>query len=86
MVASPAVVAQDRCLYGVEEGDVSVFAEGNGVEIDVAQAPEAIASPRVERAVVACLFDCIEDVAKLDDVAAPGAIADIDACPRHIVD
>ena len=48
--------------------------------------PEAVAAPGIEAAVVAGLLDRVEDVAVLDDMAAPAAVADVDAGARHVVD
>ena len=56
------------------------------VQIEAVQPPIAVAAPGIEGAVVAGLLHRVEDVAELDDVAAPAAVADVDAGPRHVVD
>ena len=56
------------------------------VQVQAVEAPVAVAAPGVERAVVAGLLDRVEDVAELDHVAAPAAVADVDARPRHVVE
>ncbi len=56
------------------------------VQVQAVQAPEAVAAPGVERAVVAGFLDRVEDVAELDHVAAPAAVADVDAGARHVVE
>ena len=56
------------------------------IEIQIGQAPETVASPGVEGTVVAGLLYRVEDIAELDEVAAPAPIADIDAGAGHVVD
>ena len=48
--------------------------------------PVAVASPGIERTVVACFLDRIEYVVELQDMAAPGSFADIDPGAGSVVD
>ena len=87
VVAAPAAVANDVRLHRVEEHHVLVgFPRPVVVQIETGQPPVAVAAPGIERAVVARLLDGVEDIAELDGVAAPAAVAEIDARPRHVVD
>ena len=47
--------------------------------------PIAVAAPGIEAAVIARFLDRVEDVAVLDDVSAPAAVADVDARAGHVV-
>ena len=85
VVAAPAGVPQDRRLPGVPSRHLGVVGR-HRVHLPAVAVPEAVAAPRVERPVVAGLLDRVEDVAELDDVAAPAAVADVDARARHVVD
>ena len=78
MVAAPAVVAEDGRSSRASRGTIALLAFPGlvVVQIQAAQPPEAVAAPGVERAVVAGFLDGVEDVAELDDVAAPAAVAD----------
>jgi hypothetical protein len=48
--------------------------------------PVAVAPPRVEGSVIVGFLDGIEHIAAFDEVAAPAAVADVDAGPGTIVD
>lgn len=74
VVAPPAVVVQDDRLAAIPQGHVRILGPRR-----LPQVPIAVAAPGVERAVVAGLLDRVEDVAILDDVAAPAPVADVDA-------
>ena len=74
-------------LDGVQQRHVLLgFPDLVVVQVQAVEAPVAVAAPGIERAVVAGFLDRIEDVAELDHVAAPAAVADVDAGPRHVVE
>ena len=81
VITAPAAVADDARLHRVQQRQLRQLAGRR-----VLQAPEAVAPPRVEGAVVAGLLDGIEHVAELDQVPAERALADVDAGARHVVD
>ena len=86
MIAAPAVVAQVGRLDGIQQWQILMAIADEGVGIGSAQAPPAVPTPGIEGAVVAGLEHGIEDIAPLDDMAAPAAIADVDPGARHAID
>src|ERR1019366_5303297 len=85
VIASPAVISQDDRLDRIEHGQIRHLLDASIHFVDVWD-PVAIAPPGVERTVVTGFFDRVEDIAKLHDVAAPAAVADIDSGAWHVVD
>ena len=87
VVAAPAVVAQDgRSSRRPSSGRSGFGLTHVVIVVDSLRPQIAVAAPGVERAVVAGFLDGVEDVAELDDVAAPATVADVDAGTRHVVD
>ena len=78
MVAAPAAVADDVRRDGIEEGKIGVESHGF-VHLRVALVPKAVASPGIERPVVVGLENGVEHIAALDEMSAPGSLADVDA-------
>ena len=86
VVAAPAVVAEDGWVAPCRGAAGSGSAATSLSTTPHVGLPEAVAAPGVEAAVVAGFQHGVEDVAELDEVAAPAAVADVDAGARHVVD
>ena len=85
VVAAPAGVTQGVGHDHVEQRQLRGGLHP-GVDFGCLWHPEAVAAPGVKTAVVAGFLDGVEHVAELDEVAAKGAVADVDAGARHVVD
>ena len=55
-------------------------------QVGLRETPVFVASPRVERSMVAGFEAGIVDQVVLDDVPAPGAVTDANACAWHLID
>src|ERR1700687_1679285 len=58
----------------------------HGVQAETLDAPPAIATPRVEGAMVAGLFHGVEDVAVVDMVPSPATVSYVNSRARYVVD
>src|SRR5438128_5350887 len=58
----------------------------HGVQVETLDAPPAIATPRVEGAMVAGRFHSIEDVAMVDMVPSTATVSYVDSRARYVVD
>ena len=85
MIAAPAVVAQDDGPNDIEQREARIR-QNLSVHHPHVRMPEPVAPPGVEAAVVAGFQHRVKDVAVLDDVPAPAAVADVDARTRHVAD
>ena len=84
--ALEAIVAQGRDVHGIEPCQVAHAGELRGRGVALHPHPVAVATPTVERAVFAAFEAGVEDVAPLDDVAAPHVVVDVDGGAGHVVD
>ena len=84
--ALEAIVAQGRDVHGIEPRHIAHAGELGGRGVALHAHPMAVATPTVERAVFATFEAGVEDVAPLDDVAAPHVVVDVDGGAGHVVD
>ena len=82
-----AVEPQDHRLHRVHEDVTGIVAPLPRVlAVTLHQTPVLVPTPGIERSVVTGLPARVVDVVVLDEVPAPGSVADADACPRHVGD
>ena len=85
VIAAPADVGKNVGLDHIQHGKLGIFADRQRIDIDAFGLPPTVTSPGIESAVVAGLHDGIENVAEVDVMPAPAAVANVDARPWYIV-
>ena len=84
MVATHAVVAKNNGFYHISQSKIIVTFNDRIHEFLIGM-PVAVASPRIERAMVATFLNGIEHIVIFNNVTAPGTFAHIDTGTWHIV-
>ena len=83
-VATETVVSHDGSLGCVGQYQSRIFC-CDRFHCFIVRVPVTVTSPGVERTMVACFLDRIENIVEFQDMTAPGSFADIDSCTWSIV-